>query len=53
MVAASVESLALMAYADDLGIKLEAEVSTDSSAVLGIEKKRTGHLGIRARPRRS
>ena len=36
MVAASAESLAVIGYAQDLGVKFEGEVFTDSSAALGI-----------------
>ena len=39
MVAASAEGLALIAYGNDLGIKLEGEVYTDSSAALGISQR--------------
>ena len=39
MVAASAETLALIAYAVDLGIALEGEVYTDSSAALGISQR--------------
>ena len=36
MVAASAESLAVIGYAQDLGVEFEGEVFTDSSAALGI-----------------
>ena len=39
MVAASAESLAVVAYSRDLGTKLEAELYTDSSAALGISQR--------------
>ena len=39
MVAASAETLAIMAYAQDLGMALSGEVYTDSSAALGISKR--------------
>lgn len=39
MVAASAESMAVQAYAADLGIKLGSELYTDSSAALGIAKR--------------
>ena len=41
MVAASAETLAVIAYAKDLGLKMEGEIYTDSSAALGISQ-RTG-----------
>ena len=39
MVAASAESLAIIAYSRDLGMKLEGELYTDSSAALGISQR--------------
>ena len=39
MVAASAEALAIIAYAGNLGMKLEGEVFTDSSAALGISQR--------------
>ena len=39
MVAASAESMAIQAYAADLGISLKSELYTDSSAALGIAKE--------------
>ena len=39
MVAASAESLAIVAYARDLGAKLEAELYTDFGAALGISQR--------------
>ena len=39
MVAASAETLAIIAYARDLGMSLEGEVYTDSSAALGISQR--------------
>ena len=39
MVAASAESIALIAYAKDLGMTMTGEVYTDSSAALGITKR--------------
>ena len=39
MVAASAESLALIAYAKDLGVITTGEVHTDSSAAFGITKR--------------
>ena len=39
MVAASAEALAIIAYAADLGLKLDGEVYTDSSAALGISQR--------------
>ena len=39
MVAASAEALAVIAYAADLGVHLDGEVYTDSSAALGISQR--------------
>ena len=39
MVAASAESMAVQAYASDLGISLSSELYADSSAALGIAKR--------------
>ena len=39
MVAASAEALAIVAYAQDLGLRLSGEVYTDSSAALGISQR--------------
>ena len=39
MVAASVETLAMAAYAKDLGVSLECELFCDSSAALGIAQR--------------
>ena len=39
MVAASAESMAVQAYASDLGLKLKSELYADSSAALGIAKR--------------
>ena len=39
MVAASAETLAIVAYARDLGLDLGGEVYTDSSAALGISQR--------------
>ena len=39
MAAASAESMAVQAYAADLGMNLKSELYTDSSAVLGVAKR--------------
>ena len=39
MVAASAESLAIIAYAEDLGTRMGGEVYVDSSAALGISQR--------------
>ena len=39
MVAASAETMAIMAYARDLGMVMTAEVYTDSAAALGISQR--------------
>ena len=39
MVAASAETMAIQAYAQDLGLSLKSELYTDSSAALGIAKR--------------
>ena len=39
MVSVSAEALAIIAYASDLGIELQGEIHTDSSAALGISQR--------------